>query len=559
MLPDTKFRTVTEILQYRGKVEPEKTAFIFLDNGESELTRLTYGDLDQRARSIAAGLQAIAQPGDRVLLVYPPGLEFISAWVGCLYAGLIGVPAYPPRRNRPADRLKSIVADAGPVVALTDAATLGGIAHRADGYSDTLELRILATDQGFDAPAGQWRAPDITPQTLALLQYTSGSTGTPKGVMISHANILSNMAVIAEASDADASAVFVSWLPVFHDMGFFGKVLLPIYLGVLSVLMAPAAFVQKPHRWLKAITKYRGTHCAAPDFAYDLCARKISDEAGEQLDLSSWRVAFNGAEPVRAESVARFSHAFASRGFHAETMRPVYGMAEATLFISGQPARSMPLVADFDADDLAQGLATRSAHGKRHALVSCGRVWAGHRLQIVNPETGQRCPPGRIGEIWLTGTSVGVGYWNRAEETERTFRARLDDDDAHYLRTGDLGFVDGEHLFVTGRLKDLIIVAGRNHYPQDLEQSAEASHPALAPAASAAFSINVDNVERVVVACEVRREALNTLDAEAVAAAIRRQLAEVHDVDLYAATLLKPATILRTSSGKIQRSRIRQA
>jgi len=559
MLPDTKFRTVTEILQFRGKIEPDKTAFIFLDNGESELARLTYGDLDKRARGIAASLQEIAQPGDRVLLVYPPGLEFICAWVGCLYAGLIGVPAYPPRRNRPADRLKSIVADAGPVVALTDAATLGGIAHRADGYSDTLELRILATDQDFDAPAGQWRAPDITPQTLALLQYTSGSTGTPKGVMISHANILSNMAVIAEASDADASAVFVSWLPVFHDMGFFGKVLLPIYLGVLSVLMAPAAFVQKPHRWLKAITKYRGTHCAAPDFAYDLCARKISDEAGEQLDLSSWRVAFNGAEPVRAESVARFSRAFASRGFHAETMRPVYGMAEATLFISGQPARSLPLVADFDADDLAQGVATRSAHGKRHALVSCGRAWAGHRLQIVNPETGQRCPPGRIGEIWLTGPSVGVGYWNRTEETERTFRARLDGDDARYLRTGDLGFVDGEDLFVTGRLKDLIIVAGRNHYPQDLEQSAESSHPALAPAASAAFSINVDNVERVVVAAEVRRDALNTLNAEAVATAIRRQLAEVHDVDLYAAILLKPATILRTSSGKIQRSRIRQA
>ncbi|VWC73723.1 beta-ketoacyl synthase N-terminal-like domain-containing protein [Burkholderia contaminans] len=559
MLPDTKFRTVTEILLFRGKVEPEKTAFIFLENGEAELTRLTFGDLDKRARGIAARLQAIAQPGDRVLLVYPPGLEFICAWVGCLYAGLIGVPAYPPRRHRPADRLKAIVADATPVVALTDAATLDGIAHHADGYSDTLELKILATDQRFDAPAEQWRAPDITPQTLALLQYTSGSTGTPKGVMISHANILSNMAVIAEASDADASTVFVSWLPVFHDMGFFGKVLLPIYLGVLSVLMAPAAFVQKPVRWLQAITKYRGTHCAAPDFAYDLCARKIADEARAQLDLSSWRVAFNGAEPVRAESVARFSRAFAACGFHAHTMRPVYGMAEATLFISGQPARSLPRVADYDADALAQGVATRSDSGKRHALVSCGRTWAEHRVRIVNPDTGERCAPGRIGEIWLTGPSVGVGYWNRIDETERTFRAKLDGDDARYLRTGDLGFVDGEDLFVTGRLKDLIIVAGRNHYPQDLEQSAEGSHPALAPNASAAFSIHVDNVERVVVACEVRREALNTLDAEAVAAEIRRTLAEAHDVDLYAAVLLKPATILRTSSGKIQRSRIRQA
>ncbi|KWF10189.1 beta-ketoacyl synthase [Burkholderia ubonensis] len=559
MLPEMKFRTVTELLQFRGHDTPEKTAFIFLDNGEAELTRLTFGDLDKRARGIAARLQGMAQPGDRVLLVYPPGLEFISAWAGCLYAGLIGVPAYPPRRHRPADRLKSIVADAGPVVALTDAATLDGIAHREDGYSDTLELKILATDQAFDAPAGQWRAPDITPQTLALLQYTSGSTGTPKGVMISHANILSNMAVIAEASNADASTVFVSWLPVFHDMGFFGKVLLPIHLGVLSVLMAPAAFVQKPIRWLQAITKYRGTHCAAPDFAYDLCARKISDEAKAQLDLSSWQVAFNGAEPVRADTVARFSRAFASCGFHAHTMRPVYGMAEATLFITGQPARSLPLVADFDADGLAQGVATKSAGGKPHALVSCGRAWAEHRLRIVNAETGQPCPPGRIGEIWVTGPSVGVGYWNRPEETERTFHARLDGDDARYLRTGDLGFVDGDDLFVTGRLKDLIIIAGRNHYPQDLEQSAEGSHPALAPNASAAFSITVDDVERVVIACEVRREALNTLNAEAVAAEIRRTLAEAHDVDLYAAILLKPATIPRTSSGKIQRSRTRQA
>ncbi len=559
MLSDSKFRTLTELLQFRSDSTPDQTAFIFLENGESERTRLTFGELDQRARRIAARLQGMAQPGDRVLLVYPPGLEFISAWAGCLYAGLIGVPAYPPRKNRPAARLQAIAADARPVIALTDAATLDGIAPRADGYSEMLQLTILATDHGFDAPAPPWRAPEITPQTLALLQYTSGSTGTPKGVMISHANILSNMEAIAQASEADASAVFVSWLPVFHDMGFFGKVLLPIYLGVLSVLMAPAAFVQKPVRWLRAITKYRGTHCAAPDFAYDLCVRKISDEAREQLDLRSWRVAFNGAEPVRADTVARFSHAFASCGCHAKTMRPVYGMAEATLFIAGQPAHSLPLVVNFDAADLAQGVATKSSQGKHQALVSCGRVWAEHRLRIVNADTGQPCPPERIGEIWLSGPSVGMGYWNRSEETEHTFRARLSGDDCHYLRTGDLGFVDGENLFVTGRLKDLIIVAGRNHYPQDLEQSAEGSHPALMPNAAAAFSILVDQVERIVIVCEVRREALNTLHAETVAAAIRRQLAEAHDVDLYAAILLRPATIPRTSSGKIQRSQTRQA
>ena len=314
----------------------------------------------------------------------------------------------PDRRTRlstaqasPADRLKAIVADAGPVVALTDAATLDGIAHHADGYSDTLELKILATDQRFDAPAEHWRAPDITPRTLALLQYTSGSTGTPKGVMISHANILSNMAVIAEASDADASTVFVSWLPVFHDMGFFGKVLLPIYLGVLSVLMAPAAFVQKPLRWLQAITKYRGTHCAAPDFAYDLCARKVSDDARAQLDLSSWRVAFNGAEPVRAESVARFRtpspHAASTR---TPCARSTDGRGDLVHFRSARTLAAARGGLRRRRPRARRGDEKRLRQAPRAGLLRS--AWAEHRLRIVNPDTGERCAPGRIGEIWLT-------------------------------------------------------------------------------------------------------------------------------------------------------------
>jgi acyl-CoA synthetase (AMP-forming)/AMP-acid ligase II/3-oxoacyl-(acyl-carrier-protein) synthase/acyl carrier protein len=434
--------------------------------------------------------------------------------------------------------------------------------RRPDGYLETLQLRFIATDRESATFAREWQQPDLEAESLALLQYTSGSTGTPKGVMVNHGNIVSNLAAIALAIGRgmnDEASFTVSWLPLFHDMGLFGKVLLPIYVGFTSVLMEPAAFIQKPIRWLEAVTKYRAHACAAPDSAYDLCARKISAAAKANLDLSSWHFALNGSEPVRRSTIARFSNAFASCGFRAEAMRPVYGMAEATLFIAGQSPHARPLVEVFDADSLGKGVVSRTSSGRPHSLVSCGHTWAGHVLRIVNPETGLPCPPDQIGEVWVSGPSVGAGYWNRPEESERIFRARIPDSNALYLRTGDLGFVDGEDLFVTGRLKDLIIVAGRNHYPQDLERAAEESSSVLMPNASAAFSVEIENEERVVLACEVRREALRKLDVEAVAASVRRSLAQEYEVELHAMLLLKTATIPRTSSGKVQRSRIRLA
>lgn len=545
----------------RAQNTPTRTAFIFLENGERESGRLTFAELDQRARRIALKLRTLTAPGDRVVLLYPASLEFICAFLGCLYAGVVAVPGYPPRQNRSLKRLQAIIEDAAPALALTNTVTLAGLRRRSGGYSETLTLDFIATDrEDEDAEAADWTEPDIGPDTLALLQYTSGSTGTPKGVMISHGNILSNMTAIRAAMDHDETTVMLSWLPMFHDMGLFGKVLHPIYLGVQSVLMDPAAFVQRPVRWLQAISKYRATTSGAPDSAYDLCARKISNAEKAGLDLSSWRVAFNGAEPVRNTTMARFSEAFAQCGFRPESMYPTYGMAEATLFITGRQ-RELPIyVKPVDADALEGGMVSYgSSIRKTRDLVSCGRAWKGHQIRIVNPETGIECAAGQIGEIWLSGPSVGCGYWNRSEESERTFRGRLANDAAAYLRTGDLGFLDGEDLFVTGRLKDLMIIAGRNLYPQDLERTAEESDLAIVRNASAAFSIEADGQERLVLICEIRRDALRSLNVTQVVASIRRAIAEVHEVELHAVALLKTATIPRTSSGKIQRHRCRLA
>jgi acyl-CoA synthetase (AMP-forming)/AMP-acid ligase II/3-oxoacyl-(acyl-carrier-protein) synthase/acyl carrier protein len=552
--------TITEWLCTRVRGTPDRTAFVFLENGEREAARLTFAQLDALSWAVAGMLETRTRPGDRVLLLYPSGLDFICALLGCLYAGRIAVPAYPPRRGRSNQRLQSVVRDCTPALTLTDQATLEDLRRRADHELPMQLTHFIATDGQPASPSVAGQPVAIGPDAVALLQYTSGSTGTPKGVMVNHRNILSNMEVITAAGCLDESSVFVSWLPLFHDMGLFGKVLLPLYLGAPSVLMDPAAFVQKPLRWLQAITTYRATVCAAPDSAYELCVRKVSEQAKAKLDLKSWRQAFNGAEPVRPQTVERFCGAFASCGFSRSTFRPVYGMAETTLYVTGQPDESLPLIREFDAASLSAGRVAPDNGGKLHSLVSCGQPWLGHRVRIVDPDTATPSPVDRIGEIWASGTSVAAGYWNQPEESERTFRARLvGEDNECYLRTGDLGLMTEGHLFVTGRLKDLIIIAGRNHYPQDLERTAEASHPALAPNTAAAFSDAEDGIERVVLTCEVRREALRNLDVESVAGCISRVFADEHEIELYALVLLKPATTLRTSSGKIQRSRIRTA
>lgn len=528
-----------DVLRDQAAARPGRTAFIFLENGETEADTLTFAELDRDARAIAALLQTRTAAGDRALLMYPPGLDFVRAFMGCLYAGLVAVPVYPPRRNRTIDRLKAVAADARTAIALTNSTVAKSLAR---GEGGDLSVPVLVADRETATEPDRWRAPALSPSHLAFLQYTSGSTGTPKGVMITHGNLLHNCEIIKVAYSHTPESVFVSWLPVFHDMGLVGMVLQPIYTGSLSVLMEPAAFLQKPVRWLRAITRYRGTTSGAPNSAYELCARKVSAEDRAALDLSSWAFAYNGAEPVRASTIRRFHETFAPCGLRLEAVQPCYGMAETTLLVSIAGAGKTPTI---------------HAGAGGAEFVSCGRLWLDARVVIVNPETRTRVAGGGEGEIWIASGSVAAGYWNRPGDTDEAFGARVEPDgDGPFFRTGDLGFMRGDQLFVTGRLKDLIIIRGRNLYPQDVEYTAGMAHEALTPDSAAAFAIAGeagDEGEQLVVVCEVVREKLARLNAGEALQAVRQAIAEEHDVDPAAIVLVRTLTLPKTSSGKIQR------
>src|SRR4051812_32506903 len=510
--------------------------------------------------------------GERALLLYPPGLELVSAFLGCLYGGVVAVPAYPPRSPRMVPRLRAIAGDARPAVALPTAEAVGQGAALAGRFPEMAGSLWLATDSlGADLAglAEQWRDPEAEAGTLAFLQYTSGSTATPKGVMVSHGNLLHNEEMIRQAFGQSERSVIVGWLPLHHDMGLIGNVLQPLYIGASCVLMSPVAFLQRPSRWLRAISRYRATTSGGPSFAYELCVRRIPAAERLGLDLSSWQVAFNGAEPVRAGTLERFAEAFGPCGFRREAFYPCYGLAEATLFVAGGEVGEAPQVGAFRAADLEVGQANAVAAfdpaGRR--LVGCGGAWEDQRIAIVDPETGRRRRTGQVGEIWVAGPSVAQGYWERPEATAETFQARVrseaGDEDGEWLRTGDLGFVreghegNGGELFVTGRLKDLIILRGRNHYPQDVEHTAEESHPALRSDSGAAFSIDVAGEERLVVVMEMdrRRES----EAVAAAEAVRQVVAEAHEVMVHEVVLVRMGSIPKTSSGKIQRHASRAA
>jgi acyl-CoA synthetase (AMP-forming)/AMP-acid ligase II len=553
----------------RAATHGETPLYTFLpDRGPEEGAQLTCADLDRRARAIAATLQQLGAGGQRALLLYPPGLEFIASFFGCLYAGVVAVPAYPPRSARALPRLLEIARDARPAVALTTAELRTAIGGLAASVPELGALRLIATDEVATGAAEDWRDPGLTGDSLAFLQYTSGSTAAPKGVMVSHGNLLHNEEMIRQAFGQKAESVIVGWLPLYHDMGLIGNVLQPLYLGARCVLMSPIAFLQSPKRWLAAISRYRATTSGGPNFAYDLCVRKVTAADREELDLSSWDTAFNGAEPVRSESLERFAEAFAGCGFQPRAFFPCYGLAEATLFVAGGPGpgapRTAPRVAAFDRAQLEAGearpvAAADPANPADRSLVSCGHPWLGQELAIVDPETLAPCRDGRVGEIWVRGESICKGYWKRPEATAETFGGRLAGEAADagpaFLRTGDFGFIDGGELFVTGRLKDLIIIRGRNLYPQDIELTVERSHPALRPGCGAAFSVEINGEERLVVVQELER----TESAAVLAEAVRRAVAEEHEAQVQQLVLLRAGSIPKTSSGKIQRRACRAA
>src|ERR1044072_8656278 len=548
-----EMRTPVAVLRARAAQQPNASAYTFLLDGETEESHLTYAELDGRARAIGASLIALSESGKRALLLYPPGLEYIAALFGCFYAGVIAIPLYPPHLNRHLLRVQSILKDAQATVVLTDARSLPRLRSLLSQLPELASIKWLATDMlSYEIEnEGDEREPEG--DSVAMLQYTSGSTGQPRGVMLSHHNLAHNSTLLARAFDYTSKSRCVSWLPMYHDMGLIGGVLQPLYGGFPCMLMSPASFLQRPFRWLKTISDYRATISGAPNFAYDLCARRVTSEQLASLDLSSWSVAFNGAEPIRQETLQRFAETFAPCGFRPESFHPCYGLAEATLIVSGRPKSDAPLVNLVDARMLESGCAVDAVAGSEKArpLVGSGQTLADEKVIVVDPDTLTECGPNEVGEIWVSSRSVAMGYWNCPDETEHTFRAHLSTGIGPFLRTGDLGFIKDAELFITGRLKDVIIIRGRNHYPQDIEFSVENSDAALRPAAGAAFSIDVDGEERLVIVHEVERR--QQADLSKVISRIREVVAENHELQTYAVVLLGAGRIPKTSSGKIQR------
>jgi acyl-CoA synthetase (AMP-forming)/AMP-acid ligase II len=554
------FSTFVELLKSKAETQPERQLYTFLKSGETEAEKLTYQELHLRAQTIAADLQSLNTFGERALLLYQPGLDFVAAFFGCLYAGVVAVPAYPPRKNQNLSRLQAIAQDAQAKIILTSTSLLESLQASSTQENLGFGLHWLATDGLSTDLASTWQQPKISDHTLAFLQYTSGSTGNPKGVMVSHGNLLANSSVIHKMFGHSAHTKGVIWLPPYHDMGLIGGILQPLYAGFPVILMASVDFLQKPMRWLQAISHYKATTSGGPNFAYDLCLRKVTPEHLAQLDLSSWEVAFTGAEPVRAETIDKFAATFADCGFRKEAFYPCYGMAETTLIVSGGEKTANPVTCDVDKVALEQNRVSKGKRGDSQTIVGCGKSPSSQQVVIVNPDTLMPCSPEQIGEIWVAGPSVAQGYWNQLEETEKNFRATLaNTNEGSFLRTGDLGFLQDGELFITGRIKDVIIIRGQNHYPHDIELTVENSHPALRIGCGAAFAIDFKGSERLVIVQEVERSYLRKLNVAEVVGSIRQAVAAQQGLDVFATALVKTGSIPKTSSGKIRRRACRTA
>ncbi|MCA9231127.1 MAG: AMP-binding protein, partial [Planctomycetales bacterium] len=542
-----------ELLQHRALHQGNDPGFRFLVDGESQAIEWTYAEVDRRARAIAASLQSMDLEGERALLLYPSGLDFVAAFFGCLYAGVTAVPAYPPRRNRNMARIDAIANDAQAKIALTTYEVLQRVQTMIGDTPALQQIRWRATDQWDEDLSDSWRRPDVHGETLAFLQYTSGSTGTPKGVMLSHANLMHNSAMISYAFEHTRSGSGCFWLPLYHDMGLIGGILQPLYMGKSNTLVSPTHFLQKPVRWLKLLSQTGATISGGPNFAYDLCVEKITAEQKTTLDLSRWSLAFNGAEPVRADTIDRFSKAFAECGFRREAFYPCYGLAEATLIVTGGYKQSPPTIRSYEIEGLENHKVIESepgAEGSRELVGSGGNLLDQH-IVIADPETFEPFGDDRVGEIWVSGPSVARGYWQRDELNKEVFQARLSDGRGPFLRTGDLGFLHDGELFVTGRLKDLIILRGVNHYPQDIEQTVQSAHRHVKDAAGAAIVVGAEGNEQLVIVQETVR--LRGLNYREIVDAIRKQVATEHELAVSAIVLIKARSIPKTSSGKIQR------
>ncbi|BBD56702.1 fatty acyl-AMP ligase [Planktothrix agardhii 1029] len=565
----SSFSNLVDLLRDRAEHKPDQLAYRFLADGETSQQTLTYLQLHQQAVQIASYLQSFLSPGDRVLVVYPysAGLEFIAAFFGCLYAGAIAVTDNPPVSPQAIVKLQTRLESSQCRAILSTKALIEQLkiqfsVEKEEETRRGTSLRWVATDDLLDQNlAIDWQKPPINGDTVAFLQYTSGSTGTPKGVIVTHGNVLHNSAIIYKAFGHHNNSKGLIWLPLFHDMGLIGGVVQPLYGSFPVTLMSPVALVQKPFRWLEAISEYQATTSGGPNFAYDLVCRTATPEKLEQLDLSSWDVAFSGAEPVRWDTLKRFAEIFGPCGFKPEAFYPCYGMAETTLFISGGHKHQTPNILWVDPVALEHNqviqtqetsLANNPQSRKTRSLVSCGFPWLADEVMIVDPQELTSRDADQVGEILVSGKGVGLGYWDKPEDTETTFRVYVEGR-GPYLRTGDLGFLQDGELYITGRIKDMMILWGRNRYPQEIEATLDTCHPAIRAGHSAAFSVETELGEQLIIAAEIERRYLRNLNVEEVVNAIRQAIAEQNTVDVFAIVLLKTTTIPKTTSGKIQR------
>ncbi len=556
--------TLVDVLRNRATERGETCAYTFLEDGSVLASRITYGFLDERARALAARIQALGRLGERAILLFPAGLEFLVGFFGCLYAGVIGIPTPPPeasRLKRTGPRLSAIAADAQATLVVTTSKIRDLLERAEKPCFDCEPMHWVITDEADLSAAGDWREPSLSGESLAYLQYTSGSTSMPKGVMIGHRNLIFHLAQLQRVCGYAADSITVTWMPNFHDYGLVEGLLEPLFNATPCYVMSPFAFVKRPAAWLQAITRYRGTHSQAPNFAYDLCARRLGSEQCQGLDLSTWRAAGNAAELINPKVLEKFYRVFAPYGFQRTALCPAYGLAEATLLVSSDSPGQEPVQARLQTSGLEEHriVDAADAPGPVRAVAGCGRIFPKTRIEIVDPETRTACAPDRVGEIWVASRAVAQGYWQRPDETEETFRATIADTGAGpFLRTGDLGFVKDGELFVVGRVKDVIIIRGTNHHPQDIEWTVQAAHSALRAENGAAFSVVVDGEEKLVIAQEVEREHAATLRAEEVARVVRHAVVESHDLDPLALLLLARGSIPKTASGKIQRQACRE-
>lgn len=551
--------TLVDMLRRRAEVHGDKVAFSFSYDGDGEnCTQLTYRELDVKARAIAATLCGHGAAGERVLVLCRPGLDHIAGYFGCLYAGAIAVPVH----ERLAPRLSAVVPDADALFALGISATHDQITGALNAVGEGRNLQWLLTDEVDDDDARDWRAPSIEPQTIAMVQYTSGSTAAPKGVMVSHGNLVHNLAAIRDAWRGGNPAVGVFWLPSHHDMGLIGANLSMLDIGCTTHLMSPTAFIQRPMRWLEAISRHRATYTVAPNFAYDACVQRSTPEERAALDLSSLTTVMNGAEPVRATTMRDFSEAFAPAGFRTEAFMPVYGLAEATLMVSGGSDAALPTIVHVDRHALGEGRVVDATAGSDAAMevVGCGRPRHGQRVAVVDPVTRRACGEDEAGEIWISGFSVAQGFWRRPEQTKQAFDAFVaDTSQGPFLRTGDLGFLRAGEVFITGRCTDLVVIAGANYYPNDIEDVAQGCDPALVVGRGAAFAITpgLGAREQLVVVQEVDRQRITDAALEELPTAIRAAITRHCALAPHSVLLVDRSAIPLTSSGKVQRSQCR--